>query len=144
MVAIRRMKPQDVEEVYNLGISETRFRVGSEEQAGFWTKEQLDSWVRSDSDVLLVAEQEAKVVGYALSHYHLPTKKATFDNLHVNPNYRGLGIGHNLTSELVKALRNQGAFYICTLVESDNNTIVRVLEKSGFKKGKTMIWMDIN
>lgn len=140
MTKIRRMEKRDLERVYELGSREERFRVGAEE-TGFWTREQLFNWVGSENDVLLVAENEGRIVGYALSQYHAPTRKATFENLHVDLSYRKSGIGKLLTAELVRSLKEKGA-YICTLVEPDNEAIIKVLEENGFRKGKQTMWMD--
>ena len=140
MTKIRRMKLEDVELVHNLGIGEKRFAVGGEEVA-FWTKEQLTNWVKSEKDVLLIAEQNEQIIGYALSQYHSPTRKATYENLYVIPEYRNQGIARKLTSELIKQLKEKKS-YICGLIEADNELIVKILEENGFKKGKQMIWMD--
>ena len=140
MVKIRKMKIEDVELVYALGIGEKRFRVGAE-SAGFWTKEQLRNWVKSKDDVLLVAEENRQIVGYVLSQYHAPTRKATFENLYVFPKYRNLGIAKMLTLELIHQLKEKKA-YICGLIETDNESIAQLLGANGFKKGKQMIWMD--
>ena len=105
------MKIEDVELVYALGIGEKRFRVGAE-SAGFWTKEQLRNWVKSKDDVLLVAEENRQIVGYVLSQYHAPTRKATFENLYVFPKYRNLGIAKMLTLELIHQLKEKKAYVL--------------------------------
>ena len=143
MIKIRRMEKKDVEAVYSLGTSEERFRVGGD-GAVFWPRGQLSDWVKSKTDVLLVAEDNDKIVGYALSQYHAPTKKAVFENLHVSPEYRGEGVGSQLTDQLVAHLKKQGAVYICALVEPNNEAILNTLTQKGFEKGKKMRWLGLN
>ena len=143
MIEIRKMELRDIDSVYALGTDEKRFKVGGKEQVGFWTKGQLERWVESESDVLIVAEENKRVIGYALSQYHAPTRKATFENLHVDLAYRGQEIGAQLTEKLVYLLRKKGAKYICGLPDPENKAIVKVLEQQGFKKGKTLVWMDL-
>jgi len=143
MIKIRRMEKKDVEAVYSLGTSEERFRVGGD-GAVFWTKEQLSRWTQSETDVLIVAEDRSKIVGYALSQYHPPTKKAVFENLHVSPEYRSQGVGSQLTDQLVAHLKKQGAVYICALVEPNNEAILNTLTQKGFEAGKEMRWLGLN
>jgi ribosomal protein S18 acetylase RimI-like enzyme len=142
MIKIRKMKIEDVEEVFNLGVKEERFNVSKQNKTPFWTKEQLMSWVKNNKDVLLIAEDNGKTVGYALSTYHFPTGKATFENLYVVEEYRNKGVGKKLTTNLIKELKKIGSTYICTLVESDNTSIMKCLEKSGFVRGKDFTWME--
>ena len=142
MVQIRKMKIEDVETVFNLGVKEERFNVSKQKKEAFWAKEQLTSWVKKNKDVLLIAEDNGKIVGYALSAYHAPTGKATFENLYVIEEYRSKGVGRELTECLIKELKKCGATYICALVEQDNLPIIKCLEKPGFVRGKDFTWME--
>lgn len=135
------MQPGDVNEVYLLGSQENRFDVSSR-TCGFWSIEQLTAWVENDNDVLLVAEEEGRVAGYALSQYHAPTKKAVFENLQVTKEFSNRGIGRDLTLELIRGLSKKGAKYICGVFKEDNKAIQSVLEKNGFEVGKRMRWID--
>jgi len=95
----------------------------------------------------LVAETNGKVIGYALSQYHSPTRKATFENLHVAEGQRGIGLAHgrtaySLASKMLVALEAKGAEYICGTVEPDNKVNIKLLEYIGLRKGKQVIWMD--
>lgn len=143
MVEIRNMKLQDIEEVHAYGTAERRFAVSGSTQV-FWTPEQLRDWLVAGQDVLLVAEHEERVVGYALSQYHGPTGKATFENLYVVPEQRKTGLGKQLTQALIVQLKERGAKYICALVEPDNAGIIRTLQSQGFQKGKNYVWMDLS
>jgi ribosomal protein S18 acetylase RimI-like enzyme len=138
MTVIRRMNLQDVDAVFIMGVNEPRFKVSSEN--GFWTKDQLSRWVENEKDVLLIAEEEGKIVGCALSQYHSQTNKATFENLYVNPDCRNSGIGNLLVSELIQIYQDRNSS-LCALIEPDNKPILSLLEKNSFERGKEMIWM---
>ncbi len=141
MVLIRKMNQEDIQEVYKLGSNEKRFKVGAE-TSGFWSKQQLIDWVKEDKDILLVAEEDNLVVGFLLTRFHFATKKVDWENLKVNEDYTGRGIGKKLTEEMFKQLKKIGAKYIVAIVEEDNSAIMSLLGKNNFKEGKKIIWMD--
>lgn len=133
------MRTEDIAEVHRCGISESYFSVNDQSQ-GFWTREQLKAWTDSN-DILLVAEDKGKIVGYVTSQFHQPTGKAIIENLYVAKDYRRRSIGADLIKECTERLKRKEATHICALVEPDNKTTIRLLESQEFGKGKTFIWM---
>jgi ribosomal protein S18 acetylase RimI-like enzyme len=138
---IRKMEAKDIEQVYELGVHQDEF---STESGSFWTKEQLASWVESNTDITLVAEQDTKILGFSLYAQHLPTKKITWENLYVDPTTRGLGIGSALVQEGLKLSKELGCTYMMGCVNaSDKKEFSEYLTKFGFKKHGEVIWMDL-
>ena len=101
----------------------------------------MKNWIDSGNDVLLVAEDDNKIVGYVTSQFHAAPGKAVVENLFVSENYRGKGLGSELVDECVRNLEKKGAKYICALVEPDNEAIIKTLENKGFSREKQFLWM---
>ena len=140
MILVRKMNAEDVEKVYSLGNREQTFEAGGSGKI-FWSLEQLKNWLKSN-DILLVAEENGKIVGFLLTQFHNPTGKMVIENLYVDVDYRKMGVGGNLVSAFLGYLPSMGVEYICALIEEENKIIAKLLEKNGFKKGKKMFWMD--
>ena len=135
---IEALTAADIAEVCCIGKSVQAFEVAEGDL--FWTVEQLTAWVEAGNDVLLVAKEEDKIVGFALSTLHRPTGKATWENLYVDPSKRNLGIGRALTEEMVTQLQRRGATYVCFFVRAENLTEVAYFERRGFTKGHNFVW----
>lgn len=138
--SIRKMSSKDVEEVYNLGIIQKEF---SSENGTFWTKEQLSQWCQSSNDVLIVAEQDKKIVGFSLYAVHVPTGKVTWENLYVISSARKTGVASALIKEGHKQIKALGYKYIASCVNADDQrSFALFAEKFGFKKGNKVLWID--
>lgn len=139
---IRKLKEEDVEQVYKLGILKNEFTT---DNGSFWTKEQLSNWCKNKDDVTLVAEQNNEIIGFSLYANHIPTKKVTWENIYVKNNYRNIGVGSALIEEGLKNVKDKGGKYIMCCVNSDNqNKFVKYLEKFGFKKYGDVSWVDMS
>lgn len=136
---IREMVLSDASVINNIAKDEEGFRVAQSEISCFWTQEQLEKWIGSGEDVLLVAEVENEVVGFVLTAFHRPNGKAYWENQYVLPEYRGRGIGKALTHEMTNRLKAKGATYLHFLVKS-NNEELKHYEKIGFERGSEFIW----
>lgn len=138
---IRAMVSEDIPEVIRIGKGVDGFKV-SEEIEGFWTKEQLEKWVKSD-DVLLVAESNGQIVGFALTAHHKPTGKVTWENQMVLPEFRGQGVARALTEELERRLKEKGATYVHFLVK-DTNEFLNHYKNIGYDIGHKFVWFGKN
>lgn len=137
---IRSMKISDILEIIEIGEQIEEFRVDSKVK-GFWTKEQLAKWVNSKEDVLLVAEENDRIVGFVMFAHHVPTGKVTFENAWADKEFRGKGIVEKLVREGIKELKQTGATYLCALAKTDNLASIKFLEKNKFMKGFDFSWM---
>lgn len=138
-IQIRPMTIADIATIHKMGQEEEGFRVAESEDSCFWSKEQLERWVRAGEDVLLVAEVDGEIAGFVLTTLHRPTGKATWENELVAPKFRGQGIGRTLDEEMVQHLRANGATYIHFLVKAENPNLPHY-ENSGFERGREWVW----
>lgn len=139
-MTVREMNKEDIEAVFELGHGCEEFTT---ENGSFWSKEQLQRWCNSPDDLLLVAEENGRIIGFSLYAVHIPTGKVTWENLYVDPEMRGRGIAAALIEEGHLRLKAKGYSY---LVLQDNSTdqerFAHYLERFGFKKGSKVLWLD--
>jgi GNAT superfamily N-acetyltransferase len=137
---IGQMKKEDIDEVCRLGTGREEFATPS---GNFWTKGQLERWCESLDDVLLIAEDDGKIVGFSFYAAHIPTGKVTWENLYVDPSARGKGIGKALIEEGHKRLKEKGYSYIALLDNSSaQERFAEYLNQFGFKTGYKVLWID--
>jgi ribosomal protein S18 acetylase RimI-like enzyme len=139
-IAVRPMRLDDISSVYGLGRDIEEFRV-CESAGAFWPVSIIEALVNSENDITLVAEDEETIVGFLIVTNHIPTKKATFENMYIVPDYRGKGVASRLYNEAEKRIRNLGMRYICGFVEAGNEKSLGYLRKNGFIQGKTYHWL---
>ena len=140
MVKIRKANANDVAKLISIGKRVDEFKVDKETR-GWWSKKQLEKWIKSKSDVVLVAEEDKRIVGFVMFAHHTPTGKVTYENGWIDREYRGKEIILELTKIGLKKLKAKGARYICGLVKKDNINSIIFLEKNKFKKGFDFTWM---
>ena len=136
---IRKILEQDIGVIYQSGISEINFQIGVD-SSSFWAKDVLQRWIKSESDVTLLAEQENSMIGFILANYHIPTRKAVVENLWVDPKHRNKGIGFQLMHECLEQLLQKGAQFVCAFTKDD--AVISFLEKNDFEKGQYFAWMN--
>ncbi|GAB3201065.1 ribosomal-protein-alanine N-acetyltransferase [Pontibacter aydingkolensis] len=83
-------------------------------------------------DLLLVAEFNESIIGYAIGHYNSETKTAWFLSLGVLPEFRGQSIGEKLIDSLIETVEAKGATAIYLTVDPVNKSGFRLYEKLGF------------
>jgi len=134
------MSNLDLDEVFNIGREIKEFKI-DENFESFWNKEQLQNWIKSKSDVLLVAKEKEKIVGFILIAVHNPTQKATIENIWVHENYRKNGIANKLVAQGLNQLKEKNVKYICALAKVDNLVSIKFFEKNNFSKGYDFTWL---
>lgn len=137
-MVIQKMTLSDISAVLKLGTGVAAFKVA--EQDCFWSRDQLENWIKADEDVLLVAKEDDDVVGFALSTLHKPTGKVTWENLYVLPDFRSKGVGRQLIEELLLKLKQKGASYMCFFVRAENLEEVSYFQRRDFEKGFDFVW----
>ena len=137
---IRRLVEEDVNEVYELGLEREEFTT---ESGSFWSPVQLKAWSESKSDVVLVAEDEGKIIGFSLYAQHIPTGKVTWENLYVLPEYRKSGAGSALIERGMEELGDLRCKYVmCCVNANDQTHFAEYLKKFGFKIYGSVLWVD--
>lgn len=139
-VKIRPIELLDVSKIIKIGKSIVEFRVDSNVKS-FWSKKQLENWITSKKDSLILAEINNKIVGFVFFAHHAPTGKVTFENAWVDNNLRCTGIIDDLVKEGVKDLKKKGAVYLFSLVKTDNLASIKFFEKNKFIKGFDFLWL---
>lgn len=137
---IRRVEEKDVNCLLAIGRQVPEFAVSK--LGTFWAKEQLLLWSKSKDDLMLIAEKEEEIVGFAFFAIHKPTSKATFENLWVHPDYRHEKVARRLMEDFFHYLELLGITYIVALVSDQNRAIMNFLEANGFVTGEKVIWID--
>lgn len=137
---IRKIDLNDIDEILKISTNVKEFQVDPE-VLGFWSKTQFLNWVKSTSDVCLLAENDGKIVGFILFALHVPTGKINFENAWIHKDYRSKGIFENLFAEGVYLAKKLGGTYICALTKIDNIASINALKKTGFIEGYEFKWM---
>ncbi len=141
MIKIRKASKRDVKKLILIGKNVDEFQLG-DSMKGFWSKSQLERWIKSRYDAILVAEEGKNIIGFVMFAHHVPTGKVTFENGWVHPDYRGKDVISNLTRKALKGLKRTGAKYVCALPSVKNINSIKFLEKNKFKKELDVKWMD--
>lgn len=139
---IRRMEKKDAPAIYEIGINEKNLH-GSEEN-DFWSVEELRNWIDSKDDMLLVASEDNKMVGFIMSAVHKPTSKVDIEYIWVHEDFRGTGLSKKLLDAIIKKFNEIGLLYVSALANNTNDRAVNFFENNGFKKGFSFYWMDKN
>lgn len=104
------------------------------------TRRSFQRIMRRGHAVMLVAELEGRVVGYALVFFHAGTSLARLYSMAVLPQCRGRGIGRALLAAAEQAARNQGRVYLRLEVHRDNAKAIRLYEDAGYRQ--FTVWPD--
>lgn len=121
-VIIRRMRKEDLDAV--TAIEEATFAIP-------WSRESFRQELeRNVAARYLVAEVEGKVIGYAGAWIILDESHIT--NIAVEEEYRGQGIGRQLTEALIQYLSNLGACYATLEVRVSNIRAQNLYKSLGF------------
>jgi GNAT superfamily N-acetyltransferase len=98
----------------------------------------------SDLGVVLVAEYNSRLCGYAYACYPWRSEFCgeTMDIIAVfvaDP-WRSKGVGHSLVSALLEIARQRGIRRVCSEVHPGNAAVERTLESSGFDPERRTRW----
>ena len=132
------------------GSLHTHHRQVADEMPGIPMREVEDSWPRrrtryvewlSDPDAfVLIAEDDAIPVGYALVSLHgaddthvTADRVGELQTLAVEPGYRGTGLGTRLLERVYQELRSLGVGEMLIGVLAGNDDALRLYERHGFR-----------
>jgi ribosomal protein S18 acetylase RimI-like enzyme len=89
---------------------------------------------------ILVATIDHKIVGMLNLIYSTSTvegaKVVTFEDMVINPDYRGLGIGTILLKYAIEFSKSQGCKRITLLTDYDNERAIHIYNKLGFVRSQ--------
>jgi ribosomal protein S18 acetylase RimI-like enzyme len=105
-------------------------------------------WLESGSALALLAERDARVVGYAFAHlidgpdetFAVGRRYAELYSLSIAPEERGGGIGTRLLDELDRQLAAASIADLVVAVMTDNHAARRFYERRGLRAAETVYW----
>lgn len=119
---IRQMESEDV------------FQAAEIEKKSFsmpWSPEGFKGALAYEDNIILVAEEEGRIAGYACVYVSFDEGELT--NIAVESEYRGRGIGLMLMKELKHRAETKSVSKIVLEVRVSNATAISLYEKCGFK-----------
>jgi ribosomal protein S18 acetylase RimI-like enzyme len=154
MVTIRKARLADVEEIVQLwkeffdklddkvvsGNPLLRYYVAKKVNADQIFKDFAKKTIRSKNGIVLVAEVDSKLAGYALSYIKKNIsvfrveRYGYISDLYVKKEYRKKGISTLLKKETIKWFRQKGLKHASLMVHSGNNRAHGIYKKWGFQK----------
>lgn len=96
--------------------------------------ESLDALAKQlawDSELVLIAETEEKVVGVIVGT--LDGTRGYFYRLAVDPGYQGHGVGKALVQALEQRFKKKGATRVFIMVNQDNTTVLPFYQRLGYQ-----------
>lgn len=153
MPVIRAAAPADLEIIGSLGallvhehhdFDERRFIATTPDTPRAYAS-YLGSQLANAQVVVLVAEQDGKVVGYAYAgmegwdYMQLRGPAGAVYDLVIDPSCRGRGIGRALLERVIAELATRGAPRVVLSTAEQNSAAQRLFERAGFRR--TMIEM---
>ena len=138
---IREAKINDIDKIHKLGERVDEFDT-TDEVVTFWPKHILSNCIKSESDWLLVAEENSEIIGFIICNNSPVFKKAVIENIFVSPQYRKKGIGKKLLDALLNKIGSTDCEYIVIFAEDDNDTATDFYVSNGFNRGKNFAWID--
>lgn len=114
----------------------------------YWKEEAIDR-VRNGYSMFVVRrdgrmisfvwiEQHHIRIGYIDCQFHIPEHTVYLTGLYTVPEFRKMGIGYRLESEVVDLLRKQGFHNVLCVVDPQNTTAQRLHKKIGFEPYQTL------
>ncbi|MGR9101375.1 MAG: GNAT family N-acetyltransferase/peptidase C39 family protein, partial [Gammaproteobacteria bacterium] len=99
-----------------------------------FSRRSLRHWLTTEHRVLLIAEEEDRLIGYILIIYHPGTRLARLYSIAISKDYRGRGIAAKLIAAGEEAARGDGKHYLRLEVNVDNEAAIRLYESLGFQR----------
>ena len=139
-VNIRRAALKDIQAIYCLGRKTEELNFSPNMR--FHDKIELKEFVKKpETNILLVAEIENKVVGFLYAKIVSKTW-CILDNLAVDEDYRGKGAGHLLLDHFYAILKKKKISYLQVLEEIHHKKTRDFWKKQGFREEKVFVWAD--
>ena len=98
-----------------------------------WSKVDWNQLFNISHRFLILIEDEAEILGFALFETAVADSFAHLLKIIVNPNKRRKNIGKNLLREALRELLSRGIKSFFLEVEEDNMAAIKVYESQGFK-----------
>ncbi len=147
-VVVRKAKTSDEDALYAFARSFPELRVSATHE--FMDRGEFGEAIQNPDGVFLCAIREETPVGFIYANANDVEKKGTRKKkwaclvyVAVEKEYRGQGIATRLYTECIKHLKSRGVTHCYGWANNEDDGAVRsFMEKHGFAKGHTYVWMD--
>jgi N-acetylglutamate synthase-like GNAT family acetyltransferase len=142
MVNIRKADIKDSKEILNLLVKTPELQ-GSEEVDSLYTEEYvIDTINDKDMNLVLIAEENNKVIGMIMAEIWLKKKYSFLTNFVVDLDYRKKGIGKQIYNEYENICKELELKNIVALIHKTNVIMQKFCESKGYNKGHEMYYYD--
>jgi ribosomal protein S18 acetylase RimI-like enzyme len=150
---IRKARVTDIEAIHSLDRESIKYHEQFDKD--FYTvsescfklkKESQVKAMKSQSDLILVAEMNGKVVGYIWGRVEkvMKEKSGKVQEIIVTSQQRGKGIGKALMKQMLNFFKEKGCIISETEVFVENVAAIKAYESAGFKKREYKMQLHID
>lgn len=136
-IIIEGVKEEDIQNVIDL--ANVTKELWDNDEPEYFSKDELMPLLQSDDDLFLKATVDGEFVGFTMITFHKFLKEAYFMDMAVKKEFRDLGVAHKLFEYVDRALKERNCKFSWALVHEENNPMMEILQKKGFKKGRKFV-----
>lgn len=134
-VIVRDMRASDVSAIYSIGKDEVHLRAAKSRDTWFSAASLAERAKSKHRGIMLVAEYNSNIVGFCSCYLN---GWGYIDTIVVGKRYRRKGIAALLISQMIKTLKRRHINYVQLLVNTDNEKMLKLVNKLKFRKGFVM------
>ena len=97
------------------------------------SRRRMRHWIKAQNRVLLVAEDDQGLLGYALALLHRGTRLARLYSIAITARAKGTGLGKKLMKRIEAATSEKGRLFMRLEVAKDNAAAIRLYEELGYQ-----------
>lgn len=139
---IRHAQLKDAKQILDLLVRTPELQGYGEMDAVYSKNYVIDCIKDRKLNLILVAEEDNKVVGLLIAEIWDKKRYSFFVNFVVLPGYRSKGIGRKLYSMYEKHCKKHKLKTITALVQTGNKAMQQFCEKEGYKKGHKLCFYE--
>jgi len=139
---IRKAQLKDTKQILDLLIKTPELQ-GYGEMDAVYSKDYVVDCIKDEKmNLILVAEEQDKIVGLLIAEIWDGKKYSFFVNFVVLPEYRSKGIGAKLYKLYEEHCEKHGLKTITALVQTSNKIMQQFCEKKKYKKGHNLYFYE--
>ena len=106
-----------------------------------YVPDELDDWLDDPNGEVIVAIADGNLIAFARQSYLLPGY-AWFEGIRTDPAYRNTGAAKEITRYFLDAVRRERADRIGLSTYIDNEASIHIIEKTGFRKVASYVYIE--
>lgn len=134
-ISIQNITEIDIDEIIAIGMATPELHIENE-HADYYSFDMLKSFITSPHDIHLTAKIDGVLAGYFFASVNTYLKEAYLIDMVIKPEFRKQGIATLLFEKAFDILKEHDTEWAWCLVDPKNETMMQVLDKKGFKRGK--------